>query len=383
MRLWCAVLAGLLAVGFGAGAAAGIPLCDYSTPRSDLSDLSLSFAYDYHNDPYDIPEKDISAGSLDVAYSKLFDSTNVGYDFSVSHHMAVSIPDPPEYSITARGNLKRYVVQEDGEGLPFFGFAGVIGRSAAEFETIGLSMNLGVGYGRFTDVTPLAKAVQIDEMLVENGALNGHLDDASLVSLAHEIDTAEEYASTAELLREIEDDILGTSGQLPPSGLDALSLFHVEQIILDEEFNRFCGGEIKLGLEYELVDPNAGPNNLLATLGFNYAFTTTPEAQFLLQGGISGGYDVWRAYRIELAARFTQSITDRILVEVGYDYRRQRFADRSGNEGDPTWRHDITLQMNLVPAAGTWVALEARLCHQPFYVQWCADIALSIGVDLI
>jgi len=381
MRRWAQSV--VLLLGAASLPCAALPLCDYNSPRTDISDLWVSFAYDYHNDPYGMPEKDLSAGSLDVSYAHLFDSTNFGYSLDVSHHMAVSIPAPPDYAITARGNLKRYVQQEGGLGLPFFGFAGVVGRSAAEYETIGVSMNLGFGYGRFTDVTPLAKAVQVDEVLVGIGALEGHLNDTDLIALAHEIDTAAEYESTAELLRAMEDRVLRPSGKLPLGGLDALSLFRIEQIVLNEAFSRYCGGEVKLGLEYEIADPERGPNNLLATLGFDYAFTTTPAAQFLLRGSVSGGYDVWRAHRVELSAQYSQSIGDRVLLEVGYDYLRQRFADRSGTEGDPTWRHDITLQLNLIPASGTWVALETRFCNQPFFVQWCADIKLSMGVDLI
>jgi hypothetical protein len=304
--------------------------------------------------------------------------------------MTVALPAEPDYLISAKGNLKRYVRPEEGIDLPIFGFAGAVGRSAAEYETIGVSMSLGVGYGRFSDVSPLAKAQLVDEHLVEvyrenprkKRGLTDPLDDSELVVLAQLIDSAEEYATTAELLRDITDRVFDQSGKLLLD-LDALLLYEIEQIITDDSIARYCGGEVRLGLEYELLDPQHGPNNLLANAAFEYALATTPRAQFLMQGGLSVGYDVFQAYRVEFSAHYSQSVGDRIAFEAGYDYERERFADREGNRGEPTWRHELSFQLNLIPAQGTWVALEARFCHQPFFVQWCADIHLSIGVDLL
>ncbi|UCF09608.1 MAG: hypothetical protein JSW65_05990 [Candidatus Bipolaricaulota bacterium] len=394
MRRWVLVFSLLL--GCASASCAAVPLCDYASPRTDLADLSLSFAYDYHDDPYGIRAEDVSTGRLDVLYARLFDSTDFGYSIDVSHHMTVALPAQPDYLISAEGNLKRYVRPEEGADLPIFGFAGATGRSAAEFETIGISMNLGVGYGRFADVTPLAKAELVSGYLVdeylESLALNDptklrgikeHLDESELVTLAQIVDSAEEYASTAELLREINDEVLGQTDKLAYKDIDALQLHEIEQIITDETFTRYCGGEVRLGLEYELLDPYRGPNNLLATAGFEYALATTPESQFLMQGGLSVGYDVFQAYRVEFSTRYSQVVGDRISFDAGYDYDRERFADREGNQGEPTWRHEIFLQLSLVPATDAWVTLEARFCRQPFFVQWCADIHLAIGVDLL
>jgi len=381
MRRW--LLPGLLVVAAASVICSAVSICEYSTPRTDIADLSLSFAYDYHRDPYGIANEDVSTGRLDVVYSRLFDSADVGYNLDVTNYISVAVPEPPDYSILARGSLKRYVHSGVGEGFPVFGFAGITGRSAASYETIGLVMNLGVGYGRFTDVTPLAKAVQVDQALVRGGALEGHLSDPELISLAHDIDSAATYPTTAELLRAIEDRVLRQSGLLRAGGLDALASSEVERILTDDRFVRYCGGEFKVGLEYELIDPLLGANNLLANIGFNYAFTTTPQTQFLLEGSLAGAYEVWRGHRIEFAAQYNRVLAEQVAVEVGYAFARERFADRLGNVGDATWRHDVVLQLNLVPAYGTWVALEATFRLEPFFLEWAADITLSIGVDLI
>lgn len=349
-----------------------MPLCDYRSPRTDLSDLGMSFSYHYYNDPYGLSGQDINAGQLKIGYTHLFDSPDFGYDLSVKNDMTISVLSLSSFLAIAEGNFKRYFSPE----APYFGFAGTSGKSASSYQTIGLSVNLGVGYGRFTDVTPLAKAIKIDSYLVRKKSISNHLDDADLATIAYEIDSVATYESLADLLGVIQEFIEGT-GLAKAGGLDALDIYEMTRIIEDDSYVRYCGGDVKVGLGYEILDPLGGPNDLLARAAFNYAFTTTPQAQFLAQGTLSGSYDILRTHRLEITLGYDYLITDMASLYSSYSLSREMW------DGVPTDIHYLSLDLVLTPVENARVTLGMRFRHEPYFLEWCKDITLMIGMDLL
>ncbi len=377
------MVAGILLVVVGFSGLA-IPLCDYNSARSELTDLQISFSYNYHNDPYGLEEFDVSAGRLKVGYSKLFDSPLFGYDYSVDGDTLISVLELSTYRIDAQGSLKWFLEQdrEANAVRPTFVFAGLSTGATSDSERLSISVLLGVGTGRFNDVTPLAKAVRIDDILYAHGALTEHLADVDLLSLAREIGSIDAYSTRAELLTVIERQILFSSGVVVEEGLDATDLAAIEAILNDDRLARYCGGDVRLGLEYELVDPTHGPNDLLATLSAKYAFTTTPSSQFLISSAVSGSYNIRQANRISLTASYNYLASETYSLAVSYDFLREQFLSLDGVVGDPTASHNIGLNLNITPTANTLVTVSVRLCHEKHFTEWCSDINLSLGLDL-
>lgn len=361
-----------------------IPLCEYNSARSELTDLQLAFSYNYHNDPYGLEEYDVSAGRLRVGYSTLFDSPLIGYDYSVNGDTTISVLEVSTYRIDAQGSLK-WFLEQDGEAnavRPTFVFSGLSAGATSALDRLSVSILVGVGTGRFNDVTPLAKAVRIDEILYAHGSLTEHLADVDLLSLAREIDNIDAYPSRADLLTIIERQILFSSGVVVAQGLDATDLAAIEAILDDDRLARYCGGDVRLGLEYELIDPAHGPNDLLATLSAKYAFTTTPSSQFLISSAVSGSYNIRQANRVELTASYDYLASETYSLSVLYDYLREQFLSFDGTVGDPTASHNVTLNLNVTPTANTLITLSIRLCHEMHFTEWCSDINLSLGLDL-
>ena len=371
----------LVVLGFSALA---IPLCDYNSARSELTELQLSFSYNYHNDPYGLEEFDISAGRLRVRYDMLFDSPLIGYDYSIDGDTTISVLELSTYQIDAQGSLKWFLEQdrEASAVRPTFVFSGLSTGVSSASERPSVFVLLGVGTGRFNDVTPLAKAVRIDEILYADGSLTDHLADVDLLSLARAIGNISTYPSRAELLTAIEGEILFSSGVVIEDGLDATDLAAIEAVLDDDRLTRYCGGDVRLGLEYELVDPAHGPNDLLATLSANYAFTTTPNSQFLISSAISGSHNVWQANRIALNASYNYVARETYSFAVSYSYLREQFLSLEGTIGDPTSSHDIVASLNVTPTANTLVTMSVQLCHESHFTEWCSDISLSLGLDL-
>lgn len=352
--------------------AGAMPLCSYHAPVSDLASLGMSFSYHYYNDPYGIHDRDINAGEFQIHYSHLFDSPNFGYSIMAKNDMTISVLSLSSYTATAVGSAKRYFSPE----AAYFGFASATGKTASVYTTIGLSATLGIGYGRFADVTPLAKAMKIDEYLVDCKSLTGHLSVVDLQALANEIDNRATYSTTAALVAALQEIIEG-SGLVKKGKLNSLDISEISQIVTDNTHPRYCGGEARLGLTYEILNPKGGPHNLLATAAVNYAFTATPRAQFLVQGNLSGSSNIIKNHQLDLSVSYDYSLSSILSLSGSYTFSQE------AHNGDIANSHHITFDLTLTPIRTARVTLEMRFAHEPYYLEWSQEVRLNIGMDLL
>ena len=349
-----------------------VPLCHYRSPNTDIDDLGINFSYHYYNDPYGLSERDIDAGQLLLDYSRRHESPDFGFDVAVKNDMKISTVALSSFLINAQGSVKRYFSPDQ----PFFGIAGATGKSSSSYKTIGLSAKLGVGYGRFTDVTPLAKAVEIGAYLFKQESITSHLEELDLEALAQEIDNIDTYKSMNLLLGELQSIIEG-SGFARPSGLNALDIYEMAQIVQDDSHPRYCGGSFSIGLGYELLDPMQESNDLLATASFDYAFTTTPKAQFLVRGNFSGAYDFLNTNQMDIRACYDYMITDLVDVSLAYSFSRETW------DGVPTDKHDLSVDVTFTPVKNANIILSMRFGHEPYYLEWKQEITFQIGMKLL
>jgi hypothetical protein len=370
MRRWL-IPATLVLVTAGA-VVHGMDLCDYRSPVTDLSDLSIGFSYQYYNDPYGVPERDVDEGEFTVEYIRLFDKPEFGFDVTVRNDMNISVLDVSTYTTFADGSYKRYFSSE----RDFFAFAGGLARSSSSYQTLGLSVNLGVGYGRFVDVTALARATRIDEYLVRRGSLTDHLHPVDLRALADEIGSLATHVPLSSVLAQVQDVIEG-SGNVRIGGLDALDIAEITQLIEEEGFSRYCGWDLKLGLGYELLDPSGGKKDLLVTGAFNYAAATTPNEQLLIQGSFSGPPNLLETNRVDVTMAFDSLLSDVFSLGATYEFSRETWIS------EPTDIHRITLDVTLTPIDTAHATLSLVLEHRPYYTEWDVDVQLGIGIELL
>ncbi|MCX6091691.1 MAG: hypothetical protein NTX23_02310 [Candidatus Bipolaricaulota bacterium] len=369
MRGGIAVLVGLLGLALAAQA---VPLCDYRSSLTDLSDLMMSFSYEYVNDPYGAKERDVNAGRFVVDYKRLYDTAEYGFDVGVANQLDISLLDVSSYSTVADGNYKRYLTS-DGDA---FAFAGASVRSSSSYSSLGVSVDLGLGLGRFNDVTPLAIATRIDEDLVRRGRLTDHLRAADLQILAYEIGSRQTYLSLGDLLSVVQE-IIESSGFVRPGGLDALDLSKITDLLKDSSFTRYCGWDGKLGVGYEILDPSGGTNDLLVTAAFNYAFTTAPNAQFLVSGSLSGPPDLFTTNRVDVNAEYDAIVSEFLNAKATYAFSRETHA------GAPTDVHRISFDLVLTPLDTANVTLTMSFEHKPHYLEWSVDIRLGMSIQLL
>jgi len=352
-------------------AVTAMSLCDYFYPGLDtnISNLETNFSLGYHKDPDS--SQGVSFGELKVDYSRFFDSINFGGDISAVGDMALSAFNPSSFSMITGGNIKYFFSSKK----PFFGFAGIDGMVSSSYQRIGLEIKAGLGYGRFTDVTPLAKTMRIIDYLMEQEVFSESPSDAVMTSIAYEIANIPlTYRnSIIELVRVIQE-MIGRAGLIKNGKIQEADIQKITDIIEDKTSVRYCGGDIKIGLGYEISDPFGESNDILLTASLNYAFTTTPRIQFLTRISISSPWNILQNRRVEFALDYDHLLSEKLKLSSSYSFSQQISEDIFSNV------HCLSLNFVWALAEKVNLTLGMRFGYEH---QWNIDIGLFIGADLL
>jgi len=359
-------LAGLLV----SAAAFGGPLvlCDYRSPETDLTDMHLGFSYRYFDDP-DTMETDVSSGRLVVSFSRLVDAPQMGYTLAGSAEFALAELRPDSGLGQASATLRFYLSEE----MPCFAFGGLEASAAttAEDPPIGLEIRTGLGYGRFSDVTPLAKAFTIEEALQNLGAIPRLADDV-LAAIAAEIGREAQYETTDDLVAAIEGLVEEATG----AALDAWSILAIEQTVLATGNERYCGWAIQAGVGYELVDPYGGEQDFVIAASADAAFALEPRSQLLLHGSFSGPFEIVDENTLSVTASYNVAVDDTISLNAGYTLQRVKPAQKEASDSQAA-----TIEVAF-DVGGADVAVQLALTKTAEATGWSKEVVVSAAMDL-
>lgn len=334
----------------------GLSICTYTPPENRLSALTLSGDYRYFNDRYLTDEGNVSVGHLTLEGFAWAEGPIWGYNVSGSARVEITSEAITLAALVdTEGVIQRYL----SENAFVFGgvdTAGLPGQVGLTVSALG-----GAGWGRFRDVTPLAKALRVAEALVEQGVLMEMPDEETLLAIAEAIGKERELGLPG-VLKEIESTL---GAQLDVSAVLALS------DILKSELARFCGWDTSLALGYELLDPT-GQNDAVLRWRANAAFALDPDTQALLRAR-------WRApFPWTGAYIFNGSLSlDRVLspiADLSSTYRFARVRDAAGGAEET---HTLDAALSLALQANLSVLLKGQASWGTGFeeVEW----GLSVG----
>ncbi|MBN1858430.1 hypothetical protein JW848_04410 [Candidatus Bipolaricaulota bacterium] len=208
-------------------------LCSYTQPESRLSALVVQGSFSWYDGPYsDNRNRTISASSI-AEYSGLHSTASLGQELDAR--------------LEVRGTETGWALDLSGSGdLKSFaaGDSFVIGAFGIDASLdSGLEMDLtgGIGQGRFHDVAPLAKAIRIQNALLDLGVLLAPIGDPALGRIAQIL--GEIGPPGEEKILDITEQLSSTE-LLKDGGLGVLGLLAIEDVISSEE-SRLCGGDIQ------------------------------------------------------------------------------------------------------------------------------------------
>jgi hypothetical protein len=359
---------GVMGFVFGVGVVAlGVSVCSYTSPESSLESLGMSLSYRYFDDWATAGVED-SGGQLGLDYNRLYDSPDFGYTLTGNLELQLADFLPTSGQADATGTIRYYLLTD----APTFGFGSVEASMSTGQSQPAIHIGAGLGYGRFSDVTPLAKAFNIEKELLELEAILGPLDDAVLMTIASTIGS-KEYASTNDQVADVVDQIQTASG----TTLSPRQVLKIEDMILATGDARRCGWAVQAGVGYQLVDPYNQPQGFLITASADAAAVPNPDGQLLFHAGLSGPFDILDHNTLNVRASYKYALSEGSTLRASYTLQRVQLPGQTASTsqtvaallGFTLGRADVGLQMSLSKAADASA--------------WSLDLSLSaaIGFD--
>ncbi|MGB2984108.1 MAG: hypothetical protein WBC63_09690, partial [Candidatus Bipolaricaulia bacterium] len=366
-RLGVLAVLGLTIVGLGA-ATWGLSLCDYRSPITALTNARMSFAYRYFNDA-GTPEIDVNSGRIGLDYDQLFDSPNYGFTLGGSVELTLDAFVPTGWLGQGGATFRFYPFKE----ALFFGYGGLEASLATGQPRPGVDVRIGLGLGRFSDVTPLAKAVLIEDELLATDAIFEVLAGDVLLGIAGVIGREAEYDTVKEMVADIESLIEAVARV----ELDARALLTIEEFILMSEPNRKCGWAIQGGIGYELIDPFGGDQNIVIVASADAAFATSPGDQFLLHASFSGPFDFMEENTLTATLSYEYELGEESKLYADYAFQRVKPLGLPANVS-----HAASMSVGF-DINGIDIGLQVSLTREPGDPGWSIDVSISAAIDLI
>lgn len=349
------------------GMAGPLSLCDYRPPETALLDVGLSLAYHYYDDP-GTAGIDLNSGNISLSYSQIYSSPEQGFSLNGSGSFDLMGFALAEANAEAAGTYRYYLVADE----PFFGFGGFEAIWSTRYVQPGIEARAGLGYGRFYDVTPLAKALLIEEDLLRSGAIPASLSDGTLMAIAQEIGRIAEYEGIADLVAEVERLIEAEAGV----ELDARALLRVEERIKETGRERFCGGAIQAGLGYEVMDPLGEARDFVLSGSADWAVAPEPRSQLLIRVNTSAPLPWTGAYTLSLTATYDYQLNETTSFTAKYSLQQ---VNPPG--GSPAGRQSALFNLGL-NLHGWKVSLQLSFGKTAEAPGWTQEFIVSAGIDL-
>lgn len=306
-----------------AGMALAIPLCSYTPAESRYSSLTASLNFRYFDDQYRDNRSNVSSGTLTLGYTGLFESADSGYDSKVD--AKVSYNDGAlAYSAVGSGSYRMYLDPGD-----LFAFGSAVLHLSSGYASPGLNVVSGTGYGRFRDVTPLAKAIKISDTLLEMGSISAALDDETLLAIAQEIGKRAEYPDIKDLVQKVVE-LINATGLVTAEGgaLGPVEALRIEEIIREVGDLRLCGWDVRGGIGYEVLNPYGEPRNLLKFAGINYAIAPDVHSEFLARLDFTSPLMGFASYTLTVTADYAYRINPKLTFAASHTFLRTKLPER-------------------------------------------------------
>ena len=346
----------------------GLSICEYRAPRTALTDARLSFSYRYY-DSVDTVGVDVNSGRLAFDYDQLFDSPNYGFSLGGAAELTLDAFLPTGWLGQGSATFRYYPMEES----LLFAFGGLEASMATGQPRPGIDVRVGVGIGRFSDVTPLAKAITIEKELLRIDGFGDPLPDDVLLSIAGAIGRRIEYETLKDLVADIEALIEGVAGV----ELDARALLTIEEVILAVGDERRCGWAIQGGIGYELIDPYGGAQNVVVGGSADAAFAFGPNDQLMLHVSYSGPFDIMNENTLNATLSYEYALTEESTLIADYVLQRVKPAGLAA-----TASHSAGIAIGF-DISGIDILVQASFTRTTGDPGWSTDISLTAALDLL
>ena len=370
MRAINGIALGLAAVALVSALAVGqamLSVCDYEPPESRLTSLNLQGSFQWYDGPYADDRTRTISLSAGADYGLLFSSPSSGHRVDATAELRGSAAELT-FVVRGDGDLKTFWTND------VFGL-GAFGVDASD-ESLELDLTAGLGTGRFRDVTPMAKAVRIQNELLDLGILLAPLESGSLLALAQILGDA---ASTDEERIVALAERLTSTGLVSNDDLGVRGLLAIEEIIASSEGGRLCGRDVQARIGVAAI---VAPEPSIATTGVllhNLAFVPDPVSQLTSRASCKVRLAHLGQLSAELDVSYSRRLPDGWTARANYRFT----ADRGWSEpGKSQFVHDLSanLTTQLLDAIG--VSFSGELRYESGDEELTTSLTVHFAYDL-
>ncbi|MCS7239723.1 MAG: hypothetical protein NZ651_00485 [Candidatus Bipolaricaulota bacterium] len=343
-----------------------VSICQYQAPTTNFLRGDASLNYQYFEDPATLGP-DISTGKFTLAGEWLVDSPARGIGLVFQGDFTFYGLALTSAFTQLSGTFREYPIP----ALSYFVFGGVEGSVDTRYTRPLVEARAGVGYGRFTDVTPLVRALRIEEKLLQRGTLLAALRESTLLGLAQEIGRQQMYSSLSDLAAALAKILSAEIGV----NLDPRSILLIEEVLNEKGIERYCGWTVQFGLGYVLSRPQPG-SVLTFNLSLQAAVSPDPRAQILFKSDLSAPYQVFEEYTLNLSASYTYRLNEDTLFSAQYALRQIKPRGQV-----PAGTQSATFQLTF-ELGGATVSLQVGFSKLAEARDWTQDLRISAGWQL-
>lgn len=314
------ILASTIGLFLGVGAAqAEVTLYDYKEGTSAYEDAYVAGALDFHKNRGD--DQNAYSLNLDANYDRTISTPDRDVSYggglvgTVSRGGAAGDESADSYTADAGVTVDNYFVPGSSGG---FWYGSAYAKKISDIDDMFTSATLGVGYGRVTNVTPMAKTIRVMDELVRRNVLRGkpsvgvYQDVARIIAKENEYSTR--YGSKDYVIKWISDieAVISQSGLVNNFG--ATGTLKVRDVLIDENIStRRIGWKVRAGLSYIGTNFDGLTNKPGLELGGEYHVPLSNQTQFsdeAVFNAVLGDDDT--GYNFNNNLSLTHEIDDRI-----------------------------------------------------------------------
>lgn len=257
--------------------AQNVSITDYKVPVSKAKSLLLNVDYNYATVG---DSTSTNNGNARVIYKQFYSSLPFSWtiDFDGS---GSKLKDETRHSTNFSTSINRYLSDQSN----FFGFGRLQASHVKGFKQVQSRLSAGGGYGRFIAATAFAKAIRIDNFLLDEGVIVAHLDKKSLIKLGNIIEKEQEFkdkhgATYEPNWYEAMEEIIKDSGVLKDETLGAMGILRVKEVLFYETIHdRFYGWNIRAGVGYDLTTADKSDSDPSAEVGVSFSYPISLSTQ--------------------------------------------------------------------------------------------------------
>lgn len=280
-------------------------------------------------------------------------------DASISRDGSAGADSSDSYTAGASITTDNYL-QPGSNGTFWYGSASIRGNDA--FDDLETTAGIGLGYGRVTNVTPMAKAIRIIDELTKRGALSAKPGKATYQEIAKVVSRESEYASRygnkdyeLHWIADIEK-ALQQSGTVN-GNLNTAGILKSRDILVDEKISlRRYGWKTRVGLGYVGTNFDGLTNKPSLEAAAEYHMPLNNQSQFSDEASVrailNDGDD---AYNFSNTMSLTHEVDDRIDWEnvwsLDYSKNSSNGDDVTTNTLSSTFIYELNNQLDFTTTA--------------------------------